>query len=59
MSNQTQPTKKTEPTLTEFYVTETYIVRAKTIDDAWAMVDSNDFDYQSMDKYNISIQPNF
>lgn len=49
----------TESTLTEFFVTETYIVRAKTIDDAWDMVDSNDFDDQSMDRYNLDIQPNF
>jgi hypothetical protein len=55
----TTKTKPQEPVLTEFFVTETYIVKAKTIDHAWAMVDSNDFDYQSMDKYNLDIQPNF
>lgn len=50
---------KDEGTLTEFQVVEKYIVKAKTIDEAWEMVDNNDFKYDGIDKYNLDIQPNF
>lgn len=50
---------KDEGTLTEFQVVEKYVVKAKTIDEAWEMVDNNDFKYEGIDKYNLDIQPNF
>jgi len=51
--------KKDEGTLTEFQVVERYTVKAKTIDEAWEMVDNNDFNYEGIDKYKLDIQPNF
>lgn len=50
---------KDEGTLTEFQVVERYVVKAKTIDEAWEMVDNNDFNYEGIDKYKLDIQPNF
>jgi len=58
MSNQTQPTKKAEPTLTEFFVTETYIIKARTQDEASDQVLDNEFEH-GVRSHNISVQPNF
>ena len=54
MSNQT---KEREPVLTEFWVTETYVVKARTIDEAEEMVQTNEF-HHGVDKYIVDIQPN-
>lgn len=51
--------KPKEPVLTEFFVTETYIVKAKTIDHANEMISENCFDADSVRHLGIDIQPNF
>jgi hypothetical protein len=50
--------KDAEQTLTEFFVTETYIIQATTQDEATDMVLENEFD-DGIRSHNISIQPNF
>jgi hypothetical protein len=50
--------KDTEPTMTEFFVTETYIVQARTQDEATDMVLDNEFD-DGIRSHSIDIQPNF
>jgi len=52
-------TAQKKQVLTEFAVTETYVVKAKTLDEAYEMVDNNDFQYEGIDKYNLTINPNF
>lgn len=49
--------KDTEPTLTEFFVTETYIIEARTQDEATDMVLEQEFD-GGIRSHNIDIQPN-
>ena len=44
--------------LTEFHVTETYVIKAKTLSEAYDMVANNDFKH-GVDNYNSEIQPNF
>jgi hypothetical protein len=51
-------TKPKEPVLTEFQVTETYTVKAVTLDKAAEMVSSNEFP-NGIDKHNVQITPNF
>ncbi len=48
-----------EVTLTEFFVTEKYIVRAKTIDDVHEMIASDCFEDNFIKMVDIEIQPNF
>jgi hypothetical protein len=50
--------KPEEPVLTEFQVTETYTVKAVTLDQAAEMVSSNEFP-NGIDKHNVKIKPNF
>jgi hypothetical protein len=50
--------KPKEPVLTEFQVTETYTVKAVTLDQAAEMVSSNEFP-NGIDKHNVQIKPNF
>ncbi len=52
------PLKPKEPVLTEFQVTETYTVKAVTLDQAAEMVSSNEFPNE-IDKHNVQIKPNF
>lgn len=47
-----------EVILTEFFVTETYVVKARTIDEAQTMVLDDNFQ-DGVDKYTMDIQPNF
>jgi len=55
----TQPKTQPKQVLTEFEVIERYVVKAKTLDEAYDMVDNNDFQYEGIDKYNLTINPNF
>jgi len=48
-----------EVTLTEFFVTEKYIVKAKTVDDVDEMIAADCFDGNFIKMVNIKIQPNF
>ena len=47
-----------EPSLTEFVVTETYYIKARTSDEAYQMVADNDFKY-GISKHNVNIEVNF
>ena len=47
-----------EPVLTEFIVTETYYIKARTRDEAYQMVADNDFKY-GINKHNVNIEVNF
>ena len=47
-----------EPSLTEFIVTETYYIKARTRDEAYQMVADNDFKY-GINKHNVNIEVNF
>ena len=47
-----------EPSLTEFVVTETYYIKARTRDEAYQMVADNDFKY-GINKHNVNIEVNF
>ena len=47
-----------EPVLTEFVVTETYYIKARTRDEAYQMVADNDFQY-GINKHNVNIEVNF
>lgn len=53
-----KPTEK-EPILTEFYVTERYIVKAKTIDEAQEMISSDCFEADAVEHLGIDVEPNF
>jgi hypothetical protein len=46
-------------TLTEFVVTETYYIKARTRDEAYQMVADNDFKYDGIRKHNVNIEVNF
>ena len=48
-----------EGTLTEFVVTETYYIKARTCDEAYQMVADNDFKYDGIRKHNVNIEVNF
>ena len=48
-----------EPSLTEFVVTETYYIKARTRDEAYQMVADNDFKYDGIRKHNVNIEVNF
>ena len=47
-----------EPSLTEFIVTETYYIKARTREEAYQMVADNDFKY-GINKHNVNIEVNF
>ena len=47
-----------EPILTEFIVTETYYIKARTREEAYQMVADNDFKY-GINKHNVNIEVNF
>ncbi len=47
-----------EPVLTEFVVTETYYIKARTREEAYQMVADNDFKY-GINKHNVNIEVNF
>ena len=47
-----------EPVLTEFIVTETYVIKARTREEAYQMVADNDFKY-GINKHNVNIEVNF
>ena len=53
-----QGTKEQEPTLTEFVVTETYVVRARTQAEVQQMVEDNDFKY-GINRHEVHIEVNF
>lgn len=46
-------------TLTEFTVTETYVIKARTREEAYQMVADNDFIYYEVNNHNVKIEPNF
>ena len=48
-----------EPVLTEFVVTETYYIKARTREEAYQMVADNDFQYDGIRKHNVNIEVNF
>lgn len=48
-----------EGTLTEFVVTETYYIKARTRDEAYQMVADNDFKYDGIRNHNVNIEVNF
>ena len=47
-----------EPSLTEFVVTESYYIKARTREEAYQMVADNDFKY-GIRKHNVNIEVNF
>ena len=47
-----------EPSLTEFIVTETYVIKARTREEAYQMVADNDFKY-GINKHKVNIEVNF
>ena len=47
-----------EPVLTEFIVTESYYIKARTREEAYQMVADNDFKY-GINKHNVNIEVNF
>ena len=51
-------TIKSEPSLTEFVVTETYVVRARTQAEVQQMVEDNDFKY-GINRHEVHIEVNF
>ena len=53
-----QGTKEQEPTLTEFVVTETYIVPARTREEVQQMIEDDDFKY-GMRRHEVHIEVNF
>jgi len=50
--------KKQEGTLTEFKVTETYYVKAITIDSAYDQVENQNFT-DGVDGYDLNIEPSY
>jgi len=48
-----------EPVLTEFVVTESYYIKARTREEAYQMVADNDFQYDGIRKHNVNIEVNF
>ena len=53
-----QGTKEREPMLTEFVVTETYIVPARTREEVQQMIEDDDFKY-GMRRHEVHIEVNF
>ena len=47
-----------EPVLTEFVVTESYYIKARTREEAYQMVADNDFKY-GINNHNVNIEVNF
>ena len=47
-----------QPSLTEFTVTETYIIKAQTGAEALQMVDNDDFSH-GLESHNVKIEVNF
>jgi hypothetical protein len=45
-------------TLTEFEVTETYVIKARTREEAYQMVADNDFKY-GIQRHQVKIEPNY
>ena len=56
--NKNTTTAENEPILTEFVVTETYVIKARTREEAYQMVADNDFKY-GIRKHNVNIEVNF
>ena len=56
--NKNTTTAENEPILTEFIVTETYVIKARTREEAYQMVADNDFKY-GIRKHNVNIEVNF
>lgn len=52
-------TAEIEPSLTEFIVTESYYIKARTREEAYQMVADNDFKYDGIRKHNVNIEVNF
>ena len=48
-----------EPVLTEFVVTESYYIKARTREEAYQMVADNDFQYDGIRNHNVNIEVNF
>lgn len=48
-----------ERSLTEFVVTETYYIKARTREEAYQMVADNDFQYDGIRNHNVNIEVNF
>tara|TARA_R100001163_G_C5063060_1_gene200264 strand:+ start:2249 stop:2425 length:177 start_codon:yes stop_codon:yes gene_type:complete len=46
-------------TLTEFLVTETYYVKARTREEALQMIEDDDFKYDGITNHNINLEVNF
>jgi hypothetical protein len=44
--------------LTEFHVTETYVIKARSLDEANDMVARNEYEH-GVDKYDSKVEPNF
>ncbi len=60
--NKNTTTAEIEPnerSLTEFVITETYYIKARTRDEAYQMVADNDFKYDGIRKHNVNIEVNF
>jgi|TARA_A100001011_G_scaffold396311_2_gene493824 hypothetical protein len=56
--NKNTTTAEIEPSLTEFVVTESYYIKARTREEAYQMVADNDFKY-GINKHNVNIEVNF
>ena len=56
--NKKTKTAENEPVLTEFIVTETYYIKARTRDEAYQMVADNDFKY-GIQRHQVKIEPNY
>ena len=54
-----QNNEEYQGTLTEFTVTETYVIKARTREEAHQMVADNDFKYDGINNHNVNIEPNF
>jgi hypothetical protein len=55
-------TKKHGGTLTEFKVTEVYIIKARTLDEAYDLINSDSIDWtmgQNVEWEHTEIEPNF
>jgi hypothetical protein len=58
----TTKTKPQEPVLTEFFVTEKYIVKARTSQEVQDLINSDSIDWtmgQNIEHLGIDIEPNF
>ena len=57
--NLTKLKREVDELLTEFIVTESYYIKARTREEAYQMVADNDFKYDGIRKHNINIEVNF